>query len=232
MTDGSPESESIVRLLIEVDRHALRGRGLPAVRFPRRHLPQALASGHARSRRPRGRRGPALAACTREPEAQSFGTAFPEPARGLLYANGGRCHLDIASGTPIDQGWRTDSSKPIWISGWALEDPAKPGSEWVVVELAAPGDRARYLRGHDDPQAARRSSPRLIGDGPGVRNAAFELVARADALPRGRYAVRVLMRGGTAAGLRDRPGARADLTRIHAPDQSRCQTATTVLPAR
>jgi len=30
-----------------------------------------------------------------------------------------------------------------------------------------------------------------------VRNAAFELVARADALPRGRYAVRVLMRGGS-----------------------------------
>jgi hypothetical protein len=36
-----------------------------------------------------------------------------------------------------------------------------------------------------------------LGDGPGVRNAAFEVVARADALPRGRYVMRVLMRGGT-----------------------------------
>ena len=136
------------------------------------------------------------AACTREPDAQSFGTAYPELARGLTYASGGRCHLDIASGTPIAQGWRTDSSKPIWISGWALEDPAKPASEWVVIELAAPGDRARYfaVTAVRKPHAGLAA---LVGDGPGVRNAAFELVARADTLPRGRYAVRVLMRGAT-----------------------------------
>ena len=136
------------------------------------------------------------AACSREPEAQAFGTALPEPARGLSYAVGGRCNLDIASGTPIARGWRTDSSKPIWLSGWALEDPAKPASEWVVVELAAPGDRARYFAVSSirKPHAELTAS---LGDGPGVRNAAFELVARADTLPRGRYAVRVLMRGGT-----------------------------------
>jgi hypothetical protein len=150
------------------------------------------------------------AACTREPEAQSFGTAYPELARGLSYANGGRCHLDIASGTPIDQGWRTDSSKPIWLSGWALEDPAKPASEWVVIELAAPLDRARYFA----VTAVRKPHAELaflIGDGPGVRNAAFELVARADALPRGRYAVRVLMRGGTGGLICD-TGRVLDLT--------------------
>jgi len=136
------------------------------------------------------------AACAPEPEAQSFGTALPEPARGLSYANGGRCHLDIASGTPIDQGWRADSSKPIWLSGWALEDPAKPASEWVVIELAAPSDRARYFAVSSIRKPHAELASR-IGDGPGVRNAAFELVARADALPRGRYAVRVLMRGGS-----------------------------------
>ncbi len=135
------------------------------------------------------------AACSREPEAQSFGSALPEPARGLSFSPGGRCHVDIASGTPIDRGWRTDTSKAIWISGWALEDPAKPASDWVVVELAAPGDRARFfavstIRKRHAELAAR------LGDGPGVRNAAFELVARADALPRGRYSVRILMRGG------------------------------------
>ncbi len=133
--------------------------------------------------------------CSREPEAQSFGTAFPEPARNLSYAAGGRCNIDIASGTPIAGGWRTDTAKPIWISGWAYEDPAKPASDWVVVELAAPGDRARYFavsmirKPHADVTAR-------LGDAPAARNAAFELVARADALPRGRYAVRVLMRGG------------------------------------
>ncbi|HYQ98445.1 MAG TPA: hypothetical protein VET86_00280 [Casimicrobiaceae bacterium] len=139
----------------------------------------------------------ALAAgCSREPDAQSFGTAFPEPARGLSYTAGGRCNIDIASGTPIGRGWRTDSSKAIWISGWAYEDPAKSASDWVVVELAAPGDRARYFaistirKPHADVTAK-------LGDAPAARNAAFELVARADALPRGRYAVRVLMRGGS-----------------------------------
>jgi hypothetical protein len=134
--------------------------------------------------------------CSREPDAQLFGTAFPEPARGLSYAAGGRCNIDIASGTPMGRGWRTDSSKTIWISGWAYEDPAKPASDWVVVELAAPGDRARYFalstirKPHADVTAK-------LGDAPAARNAAFELVARADALPRGRYAVRVLMRGGS-----------------------------------
>jgi hypothetical protein len=134
-------------------------------------------------------------ACSREPEAQSFGSALPEPARGLSFTAGGRCHLDIASGTPIDRGWRTDTSKPIWISGWALEDPAKPASAWVVVELAAPGDRARFFAVTTIRKPHAELAARL-GDSPGVRNAAFELVARADALPRGRYSVRILMRGG------------------------------------
>ena len=137
------------------------------------------------------------AACSREPEAQSFGSALPEPARGLSYVAGGQCHVDAASGTPIDRGWRNDTSKPIWISGWAFEDAAKPASDWVVIELAAPGDRARFfavstIRKRHAGLAAR------LGDGPGVRNAAFELAARADALPRGRYTVRVLMRGGSS----------------------------------
>lgn len=134
--------------------------------------------------------------CTKEPETQAFGTAYPEPARGLSYANGGRCQLDIVSGTPIDRGWRADSSKPIWFSGWALEDPAKPASEWIVIELAAPRDRARYFA----VSAVRKPHAELalrIGDGPGVRNAAFELVARANTLPLGRYAVHVLMPGAT-----------------------------------
>lgn len=134
------------------------------------------------------------AACSREPETQAFGTAFPAPARGLTYVAGGRCSLDAVTGTPVDRGWRADTAKPLRFSGWALEDPARPASEWVAIELAAPGDRARYFA------ATTFRSPRAdlaasLGDGPGVRNAAFELVARADDLPRGRYAVRVLMRG-------------------------------------
>src|SRR5258708_4390449 len=123
--------------------------------------------------------------CSKEPDAQAFGTGFPEPARGLSYANGGRCQLDIVSGTPIDRGWPGDSSKPIWFSGWALEAPAKPASEWIVIELAAPRDRARYFA----VSAVRKPHAELasrIGDGPGVRNAAFELVARANTLPLGR----------------------------------------------
>jgi hypothetical protein len=142
----------------------------------------------------------ALAAgCAREPDVQAFGTGLPEPARGLSYVAGGRCSLDLASGTPIANGWRTDTAQPVRFSGWALEDPAKPASEWIVVELAAPGDRARYfaVSAIRSPRADLASS---LGDGPGVRNAAFELVARADRLPRGRYAVRILMRGG-AGGL-------------------------------
>lgn len=127
---------------------------------------------------------------------QTFGTAFPEPARGLSYVAGGRCNLESVTGTPTARGWRTDSTKPIRFSGWALEDVAKPASEWIVVELAAPGDRARYFA------VTTFRSPRTdlatgLGDGPGVRNAAFEVIARADPLPRGRYAVRILMRGGT-----------------------------------
>ena len=137
-----------------------------------------------------------VAGCSREPDTQAFGTAFPEPARGLSYVAGGRCSLDLASGTPIPRGWRTDTAKPIRFSGWALEDPAKPASEWIVIELAAPGDRARFFA------VTTFRSPRsdlapAMGDGPGIRNAAYELVARADKLPRGRYAVRVLMKGGT-----------------------------------
>jgi len=135
-------------------------------------------------------------ACSHEPEAQSFGTAFPEPARGLTFGNGGRCSLDFASGTPSGRGWRTDTGKPIRFSGWALEDPAKPASDWVVIELAAPGDRARFFA----VTTLRNSRADLaagLGDGPGLRNAAFELVARAETLPRGRYTIRILMKGGT-----------------------------------
>ena len=139
----------------------------------------------------------ALAAgCAKEADVQAFGTAFPEPARGLSFVVGGRCNLESVTATPIDRGWRSDSSKPIRFSGWALEDIAKPASEWIVIELAAPNDRARYFA------ATTFRSPRAdlvpaLGDGPGVKNAAFEVIARADMLPRGRYAVRVLMRGGT-----------------------------------
>ena len=137
-----------------------------------------------------------VAACTREPDTQAFGTAFPEPARGLSFVAGGRCNLDSVSGTRFDRGWRTDAATPLKFSGWALEDVAKPASEWVVIELAAPGDRARYfaVTTFRSPRADLASA---LGDGPGVRNAAFELVARAETLPRGRYVVRVLMRGGT-----------------------------------
>jgi hypothetical protein len=136
------------------------------------------------------------AGCTSQPDVQAFGTAFPEPARGLSFVAGGRCNVEFVSGAPIDRGWRSDSARPIRISGWALEDVAKPASEWIVIELAAPGDRARYFA------STTFRSPRAdlvagLGDGPGVRNAAFEVVARADALPRGRYVMRVLMRGGT-----------------------------------
>jgi len=137
-----------------------------------------------------------VAGCTKEPETQAFGTAFPEPARGLSFVAGGRCNIEFVTGVPVGPGWRTDTSKPLKFSGWALEDVAKPASEWIVVELAAPADRARYFA------VTTFRSPRTdlasgLGDGPGVRNAAFELVARADTLPRGRYVVRVLMRGGS-----------------------------------
>lgn len=133
--------------------------------------------------------------CAKEPDVQAFGTAFPEPARGLSFVAGGRCNLESVTGTPIDRGWRTNSAKPIRFSGWALEDVAKPASEWIVIELAAPGERARYFA------ATTFRSPRpdlgpALGDGPGVKNAAFDVIARADTLPRGRYSVRVLMRGG------------------------------------
>ncbi len=133
--------------------------------------------------------------CSKEPETQAFGTAFPEAARGLSFVAGGLCSLDFVTGAAIERGWRADSAKPIRFSGWALEDVAKPASEWIVVELAAPGDRARYFA------ATTFRSPRTdltgLGDGPGIGNAAFEVIARADRLPRGRYAVRILMRGGT-----------------------------------
>jgi hypothetical protein len=140
-----------------------------------------------------------LVSCSGEPPSQVFGTGFPEPARGLSYVAGGRCSLDFVTATPTERGWRTDTAKPIRFSGWALEDVAQPASPWVVIELAAPGDRARYFA------ATTFRSPRtdlfaVLGDGPGVRNAAFELVASADALPRGPYTVRVLMRGA-AGGL-------------------------------
>jgi hypothetical protein len=138
--------------------------------------------------------------CSREPDTQAFGTAFPEPARNLSYVAGGRCSLDLASGTPSGRGWRTDTAKPIRFSGWALEDPAKPASDWIVVELAAPGDRVRHFA----VSTFRNPRPDLaagMGDGPGLRKAAFELVARADTLPRGRYAVRILMKSSTGGGL-------------------------------
>jgi hypothetical protein len=138
-----------------------------------------------------------VAACSKEPDTQAFGTAFPEPARGLSFVAGGRCNLESVTGTPIDRGWRSDSAAALKFSGWALEDAAKPASEWIVVELAAPRDRARYFAVTTF-RSPRADLAAALGDGPGVRSAAFELVARTDNLPRGRYAVRVLMRG--AAG--------------------------------
>ena len=148
----------------------------------------------------------ASAGCSHEPDTQSFGTAFPEPARNITYVAGGRCSLDLASGAPMGRGWRTDTAKPLHFSGWALEDPSKPASEWIVIELAAPGDRARYFA----VSTFRNPRPDLaagMGDGPGLRRAAFELVARADALPRGPYAIRVLMKG-------DKGGLRCDTGRV------------------
>ncbi len=137
-----------------------------------------------------------VSGCSREPDTQAFGTAFPQPARNLTYVAGGRCSLDLATGTASGRGWRTDTAKPIRFSGWALEDPSKPASDWIVIELAASGDRVRYFA----VSTFRNARPDLaagMGDGPGLRNAAFELVARADTLPRGRYAIRVLMKSGT-----------------------------------
>jgi hypothetical protein len=137
-----------------------------------------------------------VGSCSQEPETQAFGTAFPEPARGLSFVAGGRCSIDFVTGSPIQRGWRADSAKPIKFSGWALEDVAKPASDWIVVELAVPGDRARYFVATTfrSPRADLASS---LGDGPGIRNAAFEVLARADRLPHGRYVVRILMPGPT-----------------------------------
>jgi hypothetical protein len=136
--------------------------------------------------------------CAREPEVQAFGMALPEPARGLTFVAGGSCNVESVSGTLGDRGWRVDTTKPLRISGWAYEEPSTPSSPWAVVELAAPGDRARYFAATTDRGPLLIAAPGL--DGPGVRSAAFDLVARADNLPRGRYVVRVLTRG-TAGGL-------------------------------
>jgi hypothetical protein len=136
-----------------------------------------------------------VAGCAQEPESQAFGTAFPEPARGISFVSGGRCNIESVTGARINRGWHAEGSKPLTFSGWALEEAAKPASKWIVVELAAPGGRARYFA----VTTFRSPRPDLaagLGDGPGVRNAAFELAARTDALPRGRYAIRVLMQGG------------------------------------
>jgi hypothetical protein len=173
VTDGSPESESIIRLLIEVDGCSTRMRAT-CRRISRRRLPEvtcpaaaiaavaaavALAAG-CRRRSAGVRRGHARAG------------AQPRTRKAAAL---------IASGAPIERGWRADSSVPIWLSGWALEDPAKPASEWVVIELAAPGDRALFRvsmirnptpswpRAWETAQAWRRRS----------------IVARADMLPRG-----------------------------------------------
>ncbi len=138
-------------------------------------------------------------ACTREPEPQAFGIAVPEPARGVAFAAGARCSVELVTGTANATGWRTDTVKPLRFSGWALEDVAYPASEWIVMELAASGERARFFA-VTTTRGPRGDLVPTLGDGPGVRNAGFELVARADALPRGRYAIRLLMRGA-AGGL-------------------------------
>jgi hypothetical protein len=141
-----------------------------------------------------------LAACGRGPEPQSFGSAVPEPARGLAFAPGGRCNLDLVSGTETPRGWRTSTVSPIRISGWAIGEVAQVGSPWVVVELVAPGDRARFFA----VTTVRRMRSDLVtslGDGPALSNAGFELVVRAESLPRERYAVYLLMRGGATGGL-------------------------------
>lgn len=148
--------------------------------------------------------------CSKNADTQAFGTAFPEPARGLSFVEGGRCNLDFVTGAPIERGWRADTSQPIRFSGWALEDAAKPASEWVVIELAAPGDRARYFVVTTF-RSSRADLAGALGDGPGVRNAAFEVIARADTIPRGRYLVRLLMRG-TSGGLRCETNRRVELT--------------------
>ena len=139
------------------------------------------------------------AACAREPERQPFGTAVPEQARGLAFVTGGRCGLDLVSGTETANGWRTTTVEPITFSGWALEDVARPASEWIVIELVASGERARFFAVTTQ-RGPRADLAATLGDGPGVRNAAFELVARAETLPRGRYAIRLRMRG-VAGGL-------------------------------
>ncbi len=139
-------------------------------------------------------------ACAKQPEPQSFGSAIPEPARGLAFVPGGRCNLEFVSGTGTRGGWRTGTLKPIVISGWALENATQTASPWVVVELVAPGDRARFFA----VTTIRRPRPdvaAILGaNGPGLQNAGFELVASADSLPRGRYAVYLLI-GSAARGL-------------------------------
>jgi hypothetical protein len=137
-----------------------------------------------------------LAACGKGPEPQSFGTAVPEPARGVAFAPGGRCNLDRASGTETRRGWRTDTVRPIRISGWAIEDVAQAAPPWIVVELVAPGDRARFFA-VATVRSMRSDLAVSLGDGPALRNAGFELVARAESLPRERYAVYLLMHGAT-----------------------------------
>ena len=148
-------------------------------------------------------------ACSREPEAQAFSSGLPPQARNLSYVAGGQCHIDAASGTPVIEGWRVNTSTPIWISGWAYDDPGRPASEWIVVELAAPGDRARFFAVSSVRKPNAEVTARL-GNSPASHNAAFELVARADMLPRGRYSIRVLMKS-EKGGLKCETGRVLDL---------------------
>jgi hypothetical protein len=84
------------------------------------------------------------AACAREPERQPFGTAVPEPARGLVFVTVAAA-VSTSSAKRSRNGWRTTTVEPITFSGWALEDVARPASEWIVVELVASGERARFF---------------------------------------------------------------------------------------
>ena len=134
--------------------------------------------------------------CSKEPKRRRSAPRFPRPPADSRPSPAGRRSLDFVteSADPTRLGARL--RKPIKFSGWALKTSrSRHRSGSSSSRCGAPRPRP-LLCGDDCSWSPRTDLATGLGDGPAyaTRHSRW---SRADWLPRGRYAVRILMRGGT-----------------------------------
>jgi hypothetical protein len=133
-----------------------------------------------------------VAAC-----AEYLGTSFSEIAPpelgGQSAQPAARCLLEAVNNAPPGAPWQISRAHRVHLRGWAIDAASMSNSDWLAIQLTAAGGGKRYYavtwrRGNRDDVA------RVIGPGPGIARAGFELAGTVQLLPPGAYDIDLVLR--------------------------------------